>query len=67
MFALERLKEDGRLKKSQLFLVGQQVKPNQIDKGLTVAVGSCAAGVVKSDVQIDRCPPSAGMIYRCIV
>jgi hypothetical protein len=67
MFALERLKEKGLLDKSQQFLVGQGAAASSADKGLSIAVGRCAAEKGSTDVLIDKCPPSAGIIFRSTV
>lgn len=67
LFALERLNEKGMLAKDQHFLTGQQIDfpENSIEK--TIAVGQCAVNCAAADIQIDKCPPSAGTIYRRIV
>jgi len=66
IFALERLNEKGMLGKAQHFLVGQKVKVPPVDKAMTIAVGKCAAEITNADILIDKCPPSAGTIYRRI-
>jgi uncharacterized protein (DUF362 family) len=63
LFALERLKEKGALSSSQCFVVGQ--KPGDLSsKKMTIAVGQCAVECSDADIRIDKCPPSAGFIYR---
>lgn len=64
IFAMERLKEQGLLSQSQTFLVGQGVRMPPNDRGEAVAVGECAVKQVDAGIRINRCPPSAGIIYR---
>lgn len=67
VFALERLKEQGLLSKTQSFLVGQIPKKSTIHKKSTIAVGQCAAKGNKADVTISECPPSARTIYQRVL
>lgn len=67
LFALERLNEKGLLSKDQYFLAGQK-RDFPIDgTETTIAVGQCAVKCASADIQIAKCPPSAGTIYRRIV
>jgi hypothetical protein len=67
LFALERLNEKGRLSEDQLFLTGQKVNLPPDSTDTTIAVGQCAVKRAAADIQIDKCPPSAGTIYRNII
>jgi uncharacterized protein (DUF362 family) len=67
LFALERLDEKNLLSKDQHFLIGQKIVLPKNSTGMTIAVGQCAVKCAAADIQINRCPPSAGLIYRNIV
>lgn len=57
IFALERLQEQRKLSKKQIFLVGQQAEAPAHSPGMTIAIGQCAAaGNSHVDVCIDVCP-----------
>lgn len=67
IFALERLREQQLLSHNQHFLIGQLAESAAEHAGMTIAVGQCAAaGNRDVDVCVDTCPPSAGMILRCV-
>jgi uncharacterized protein (DUF362 family) len=67
LFALQRLNEKGLLSEDQLFLTGQKVNLPPDSSDTTIAVGQCAVKRAAADIQIDKCPPSAGTIYRNII
>jgi uncharacterized protein (DUF362 family) len=67
LFALQRLNEKGLLSEGQHFLTGQKVVLPQESTDTTIAVGQCAVKSAAADIQIDKCPPSAGTIYRNII
>jgi hypothetical protein len=67
LFALQRLNEKGLLSEDQLFLTGQKIVLPQDRPDTTIAVGQCAVKSAAADIRIDKCPPSAGTIYRNII
>jgi len=67
LFALERLNEKGLLSKDQRFLMGQKIDFPKDSTETTIAIGQCAVECASADIQIDKCPPSTGAIYRRIV
>ena len=67
LFALQRLNEKGMLSENQHFLTGQKVALSQDNTEMTIAVGQCAVKCAQTDIQIDKCPPSAGTIHRTIM
>ena len=66
IFALERLNEKGLLSENQHFLIGQKIVLPEDSTETTISVGQCAVKCGAADIQIDKCPPSAGTIYRNI-
>jgi hypothetical protein len=58
------LREQGLLSKNQYFLVGQKPDIPTDSAATTIAIGKCAIQHVDADIQIETCPPSAGLIYR---
>ncbi len=67
LFALQRLNEKGLLSEDQHFLTGQKILLPPDSPDTTISVGQCAVKRAAADIQIDRCPPSAGTIYRNII
>jgi len=66
IFALERLNKKGLLSENQHFLIGQKIVLPEDSPETTISVGQCAVKCGAADIQIDKCPPSAGTIYRNI-
>jgi hypothetical protein len=67
LFALERLHERGLLSKKQHFFMGQKIRIALKSGDMTVAVGQCAVKNMKAKISVDKCPPTAKMIYEKVL
>jgi uncharacterized protein (DUF362 family) len=64
IYALERLYERGLLSRQQIFFVGQKSKEIKRSELLSIAIGQCASDIIKADILIRECPPSASQIIE---